>query len=77
MKEWLEIGTHQVNAILGCDADFQNLSKQLVFAEKQYRTVIEKLSPIELEIIENYIALCEEVEYQKTRTAYYCGKRNG
>lgn len=77
MKEWLEVGIHQVNGLLSKDADFQELSQRLIGAQADYQTVIGKLSPEERQRIENYIALCEETEYQKTLTAYYCGKRNG
>ena len=77
MREWLEIGIHQVNALLAQDPDYQILKQELEKAQKNYRTTTEKLTPRELEQLENYIALCEEIEYQKTLTAYYCGKRNG
>ena len=77
MREWLEIGIHQVNALLARDTDYQRLKRELEKAQKNYRTATEKLTPRELEQLENYIALCEEIEYQKTLTAYYCGKRNG
>jgi hypothetical protein len=76
MKEWLETGMHQVNALLGKDADFQELLEQLTVALEKYQSVMDRLPQEEKEIIEDYIALCEEVEYQKTHTAYYCGKRN-
>jgi len=77
MKEWLEIGIHQVNGLLAQDAEFQNLLEGLAVAQRDYQSVINRLSPEERQSIENYIALCEETEYQKTLTAYYCGKRNG
>ena len=77
MKEWLETGIHQVNALLDKDGDFQELLEQLAVARVNYQAVVNKLSPEEQQCIDRYIALCEEVEYQKTLTAYYCGKRNG
>lgn len=77
MKEWLDIGIHQVNGLLSRDADFQKLTKQLTAAQEHYVAVVKKLPPEDQQIIEHYIALCEEIEYQKTLTAYYCGKRNG
>ena len=77
MSEWQETGMHQVNALISKDADFQGLSKQLTVAQEHYQTAVGKLPPEERKFIEDYITLCEEVEYQKTLTAYYCGKRNG
>lgn len=76
MKEWLETGVHQVNALLSKDPDFQHLLQRLTVAQINYQSVIEKLSAEEQEMIEDYIALCEEVEYQKAFIAYCCGKRN-
>lgn len=77
MSEWLETGIHQVNGLLSKDEDFQNLLEQLNTAQIESQAVMETLPPEEQLKIENYVALCEEVEYQKTITAYYCGKRNG
>lgn len=77
MKEWLEQGFHQVNGLLSQDADFQALQQRLAEAQIKYQAVVDRLSPEDLETIENYIALCEEIEYQKALTAYYCGKLNG
>ena len=77
MKEWLEVGIHQVNGLLDNDSDFQTLLKQLGAAQAEYQAIISTLTAEERLAIENYIALSEEMEYQKTLTAYYCGKRNG
>jgi hypothetical protein len=77
MRECLETGIHQVNALLGSDTDFQSLTEQLDTAYEHYSAVVEKLPPEDQDIIEDYIALCSELEYQKTYTAYYCGRRNG
>lgn len=77
MKEWIETGMHQVNALLGWDSDFLVLMEQLTTAQQGYHAAIRKLSMEDQQIIEDYIALCEEAECQKTHTAYYCGKRNG
>ena len=76
MEEWLEYGMDQVNAILSQDPDFQQLLEQLQKAETDYLAVIKKLSPEDAERIDKYIDLCEETQYQKTFTAYYCGKQN-
>lgn len=72
MKEWLDTGIHQVSALLQEDADFQYLESQLETAQTYYREVIAAISEQHRGWIENYIALCEEVEYRKTVTAYYC-----
>ena len=77
MKEWLETGMQQVNALLVSDEDFQKLTQRLTAAGELYRALLRTLSPQNREVIETYLALCEEAEYQKTVAAYYCGKRNG
>ena len=77
MQEWLETGMQQVNALLGSDGDFQELTQRLTAAGELYRALLRTLSPQDREVIETYLALCEEAEYQKTVAAYYCGKRNG
>ena len=77
MNEWRAMGVHRVNALLAGDADYQKLKRQLNKAQESYRKATENLSAEQKEQIDEYIALCEEIEYQKTVTAYYCGKRNG
>lgn len=77
MQEWLKTGMPQVNALLGSDGDFQELTQRLTAAGELYRAVLRTLSVQDREIIETYLTLCEEAEYQKTVAAYYCGKRNG
>ena len=77
MQEWLKTGMPQVNGLLGSDGDFQELTQRLTAAAEQYRTLLRTLSPQDREVIETYLTLCEEAEYQKTVAAYYCGKRNG
>lgn len=77
MKEWLETGIQQVTALLREDPDFQGLSQRLDEAKKNYDRATRSLTPDQQQTVEDYIALCEELEYQRTFTAYYCGKRNG
>ena len=77
MREWLECGIHLVNDLLRTDQDFRELFQRLEITPKEYDAVVEKLSLNQRQVIEDYISLCEELEYQKTFTAYYCGKRNG
>lgn len=74
MEQWLRIGRLQVQEILDHDPEFNQLLAQLEQAEIEYRRVMDTLPPEDQEIIENYIALCEDVEYQKTHTAYRCGR---
>ena len=74
MEQWLNIGADQVEAILKNDKDYQQMLVELEQAEEKYLNVVAKLSAEEREIVEDYIALCEDVEYQKTHTAYKVGR---
>jgi hypothetical protein len=74
MEKWLRIGQPQVQEILDRDPDFQKLLSELECLEVTYQQVLKKLSPEDQEIVERYIGLCEELEYQKTHTAYKCGR---
>jgi hypothetical protein len=74
MEKWLRIGQPQVQEILDHDPDFQKMLSELEGLEAQYQQVLQKLSSADQEIVERYIGLCEELEYQKTHTAYKCGR---
>ena len=60
--------------MLSQDPEFNEMMAALAKAEEKYHMVTQKLSPEDREIVEHYIALCEEVEYQKTHTAYRVGR---
>ena len=74
MDEWLRIGCKQVQELLKCDPEYQKMLQDRLEAEQAYIAVMEKLSPEDRECVDNYIALCENLEYQRTHTAYRCGK---
>ena len=76
MNEWFQIGIHKVNRLLRSDGDFQELYKEIKIAEENYQTVLDKLSPEDQWVVENYIALCEEIERKRTMIAYVCGKKD-
>lgn len=74
MEQWLTIGAKTVQELLEHDPEYKKMMAELAEAEEKYLKVREKLSPEDQEIIEHYIALCEDVEYQKTHTAFRVGK---
>lgn len=51
----------------------RSLKDELISVERIYHLVSEKLTEHDRDVIERYISLCEELEYQKTRlaSAYY------
>lgn len=76
MEEWLSLGLEQVRAKLEVDPYYQALSERLSRAEDIYKAVLSTLTEQEKAYIEDYIALCEESDYQWIHTAYRCGKMN-
>lgn len=74
MEEWLRIGIHQVQEFLNHDPEYQKILLALCEAEERYTQIMQKLTCEERECVDDYIALCEELEYQRIHTAYRCGK---
>ena len=77
MEEWLRIGIYQVNELLKLDPGHRKLQSDLLRTQEKYLRIIQKLDPQDRECVEHYVALCEDLEYQRTYTAYYCGKMRG
>ena len=77
MKEWLEYGYYETVKRVEKDTLYQALLERCAEQECLYLNIIQKLTPEERLVVEDYIALCEELQYQKTHTAYYCGKEAG
>lgn len=75
--EWTEWALHQVAAIAETDRDFRELCDLRDNQEKAFARVMEKLSPLEKEQVEDYISSCENLEYMKSIIAYEFGKQVG
>lgn len=75
MKQWMEIGTYQVNQWVTNDREYQQLLEEINHAQAEYLAIMSKLSPQEYEKVENYIALCENLEYQRTIAAWYSARQ--
>lgn len=75
MDQWLTLGLHQVNILVGEDEEYQRLLAEMNKAQAEYDAVMEKLALEDQQKVEHYIALCEDLEYQKTIAAWYCGKK--
>ena len=74
MNEWVDIIYPKLLAASAADEDYQNRLAQCQAAENNYLTIIDKLLPEHREIIENYITMCEELEYRMVQLAYYIKK---
>lgn len=77
MKEWLEHGYWDTIERVKNDTVYQALLAECTKQEKAYERIMLKLTPEERTVVEDDIALCEELQYQKTHTAYYCGMDAG
>ena len=74
MDKWGDIIYPKLLAAAATDEDYQNRLKQCQAAEDAYLTIINKLLPEHREIVENYITMCEELEYRMVQLAFYVGK---
>lgn len=72
MEKWLTSGYRQVNKKLAENPDFISCLEDLRAAEQQYLVVLAKLPEEDRILIEEYITLLQEVEYQRTCAAYSC-----
>lgn len=59
------------------DSFYQNLLQQCQALAIDYVRIQKSLSQEDQEILEHYIALCEELEYQRSRMAYAIGTQDG
>ena len=74
MQQWLKIGRHQVNEFLDRDPEYQELLSRQAETEQAFLRILKKLDAQDRQTVEQYISLCEELEYQRTVTAYKCGR---
>ena len=63
MQQWLKIGRHQVNEFLDGDPEYQELLSRQAETEQAYLRILKKLDAQDRQTVEQYISLCEELEY--------------
>ena len=59
------------------DAFYQELLEQCEAMSSDYRRIRDGLPAEDRERLESYIAVCEELEYQRSRMAYAIGTQDG
>ena len=67
MTEYQE---QQLHALISCDKVYQDLLFACQKQEEEYLKIKNSLSCTDQEILERYIALCEELEYRRTCLAF-------
>lgn len=56
----------QLNSLAQADEWYQQLLAKCKNAEARYQQILKRLPSADRDIIETYIALCEELEYRRT-----------
>ena len=77
MNDWNTSVLPRVTDKAKLDADYNYLFRKLQETEKIYLEIMEKLSIEERELVGDYIALCEDMEYRKAQLAYDIGVSDG
>ena len=72
-----DLAERELRDMAGADFHYQQLLCKLKTAAEQYEHILASLPPEMQEQLENYISLCEELEYRRTCLAYCLGTRHG
>lgn len=60
----------QLLALVRADSFYQQLLRECIALEPQYQTIKATLPENQQEILDQYISLCEELEYRRTTLAF-------
>jgi hypothetical protein len=75
MDDWINGACDQVDAIVSQDDDYRKLSNRRRALEQQCMDILDTLTPVQRNALEEYEYVIMEMAYQRTRTAYQLGKR--
>ena len=74
MDHWNEFAYPKITARARQDRIYLELLGEYKILEQGYRKLMEKMSETEREIVDSYIASCEELEFRLTQIAYQVGR---
>lgn len=74
MDLWTDIIAPALQEMACKDLAYQMLFQYRAEKQKFYEQIMEKLSPEEYELVEDYIASCEDLEYRLTQLAFELGR---
>lgn len=77
MDNWADETVTEIMKCASGDTFYQTILEQCRTAEIHYTRIVEKLTECEQTQVDSYIALCEELQYQFARLAYYYGVHKG
>ena len=66
-----------INGLLARDKEFQELYNKVEQYEPEHQRILAALSPEDRELLELYIAACEEAQYYRIYPAYRLGRLAG
>lgn len=72
MDKWTDLAVLRITAAAKNDPCYQSLLRRCEQAELLYQTVSAKLTEEDRRIVEEYIALCDQMQYRLTQLAYFC-----
>ena len=74
MEHWNEYAYPKITAKARQDKIYLELLREYKILEQEYEKLMEKMSETEQEIVDSYIASCEELEFRLTQIAYQVGR---
>lgn len=74
MEHWNEYAYPKITARARQDKIYLELLREYKILEQEYEKLMEKMSETEQEIVDSYIASCEELEFRLTQIAYQVGR---
>lgn len=63
-----------ISRMLVDDREFQQIMDQVARYEPDYRRILAGLSPRDREVLELYVAACEDAQYHRVYPAYRLGR---
>ena len=77
MELWADAVSRQITEKCRRDPEYQKVLKECREREQTYQAVLADLTPQQRSAIDDYIAICEELEFQFARVAFGCGLEMG
>ena len=76
MKRWSAEAEQKILKLTHTDLDYQEILRKVQEKEPDYRRILSSLSDEDALSVDDYVALCEELLYQKVQLAYIAGSKD-
>lgn len=77
MELWADAVSRQIAEKCRRDPEYRKTLEECRDREQTYQAVLSELTPQQRSAIDDYIAICEELEFQFARVAFGCGLEMG